>query len=274
MYTDGSKKEEEAAIAWVLLEGQELVEEEKVLRVPGKWNITKIAICSIAVALKDMKTWGREKIRIFSDSMSGIKMIRDMKSQGESAPLWEKMVEVLNEWETVTIEWIPGHREIDGNKMADRVSKAMRNRRLNVGGRWTMMDYGESSKTAVKMWKEEEWQKWHEEEGDEYYERKPKKPKHLKGMTRLDGYVLMRLRLGADKRGHEECKTGEFRHHLAMCERFNKDRPELHTLYDDKVIDKWKKWWTINEYLGMGVPTNTTSHDGVCIMYGNPFEVL
>ena len=134
------------------------------------------------------------------------------------------------------------------------------------------MDYEENSKTSLRMWKEEEWKTWHEKQGHDYYERSPAKPKHLKGLTRLDCYVLMRLRSGADKWGHEECKNYDFRHHIAMCDRYEWKRPERHTLYDDKQIGKSKEWWISNEYLGMGIPTNTTSHDDVRIMYGNPFN--
>ena len=272
VYTDGSKRENEGAISWILLEGDGLVEEENGMKVPGTWSITKMEICAMAMAMRDMERWGKKKIRLFSDSMSGIKMIEDMKNEGESAPLWDRMVKVLNEWEEVTIEWIPGHKGIIGNQRADEIAKSMRNRRLDIKGRWIEMDYEENSKTSIRSWMEEEWMEWHKKGGHEYYERTPRKPKHLKDMTRLDCYVMMRLRSGTDKKGHEACKNYEFRHHLSLCERFSKNRPELHTLYDDKEIDKWKTWWRSNEYLGMGIPTNTTSHDDVRIMYGNPFD--
>ena len=68
---------------------------------------------------------------------------------------------MLNEWEEVTIEWIPGHRNIEGNKRADKVAKGMRERRLDKDGRWMAMDYKENSKTSLRMWKEEEWKVWH-----------------------------------------------------------------------------------------------------------------
>ena len=87
VYTDGSKKEKKAAIAWVLMGGDELMEEENGMRVPGEWNITKIEISAIGVALRDMKKLGKNKIRIFSDSMSGIMMIKEMKPEGETASL-------------------------------------------------------------------------------------------------------------------------------------------------------------------------------------------
>ena len=255
-----------------MMDGEELVEEENGMRVLGEWNITKIEICTMGVAMRDMMKLGKKKIRIFSDSMSGVMMIRDMSNEGDTASMWEMMTDILNEWDHVKITWIPGHAGIEGNKVADMIAKGMRNRRLEIDGRWKMADYEENSGSLIREWKREEWLKWHKEDGHDYYERSPSKPKHLKGLSRLDCYVLMRLRSGTDKRGHEECENESFRHHLALCERYNKKRPELHTLYDDKCLGKWKEWWETNEYLNMGIPTNTISHENVRIMYGNPFD--
>jgi len=134
------------------------------------------------------------------------------------------------------------------------------------------MNLVESIKRLIKNWEMEEWEAWHKENGHDYYERNPKVMAHLKNLTRLDAYILMRIRSGADKREHEECKNYKFRHHLAPCDRFNKERPELHTLYDDKKINEWVTWWTANEYLNMNIPTNTESHHDVQIIYGNPFD--
>lgn len=63
--------------------GEELMEEENEMRVPDEWNITKIEICAIGVAMRNMKKLGKKEIRIFSDSMSGITMMRDMSNEGE-----------------------------------------------------------------------------------------------------------------------------------------------------------------------------------------------
>ena len=87
VYTDGSKKDKNAAILWILMDGDELVEEENGMRVPGDWSITKIELCAIGMAMRDMMKLRKRKIRIFSDSMSGLMMIRDMEREGESAPL-------------------------------------------------------------------------------------------------------------------------------------------------------------------------------------------
>ena len=57
-----------------------------------------------------------------------------------------------------------------------------------------------------------------------------------------------------------------------MCEKYKKSRPELHTLYDDREIEKWKNWWTTHEYLSIDIPTNMLEQIGVRVIYGNPFD--
>ena len=150
IYTDGSKKGKEAAIAWVMMDGEELMEEERGMRVPGEWNITKIEICAMGMAMRDMAKLGKKKIRIFSNSMSGIIMIKEMRAEGDLAALWDVMTGILNEWEQVRITWIPGHKGIEGNKIADEVAKGMRNRNLERGGRWKEVDYEENSTNLIK----------------------------------------------------------------------------------------------------------------------------
>jgi len=262
-------------MAWVMMEGDELVEEEKGIRVPEDWDITKIEICAIGMALRDMKKLGKEKIRIMSDSMTGIEMIKEAKEEGDLQAIWEMITVGLNEWKEVEIVWVPGHKRIKGNEEADRVAKAYRNRKLNENRRWKSVDYLSNNTSLIKKWREEERLAWHHNGGHDYYEREPKMPNHMKNMTRLDYYVLMRIRSGADcadKRGHEDCPNYEFRHHLALCQKYDKSRPELSGLYDDKKLDEWKQWWEDNEYQGMGIPTNTESHDDTRVIYGNSID--
>ena len=77
--------------------GDELTEEENGMRVPGEWHITKIEISAMGMAFRDMRKIGERKIRIFSDSLSGIILIKDMECEGERAAIWDKLTDVLNE---------------------------------------------------------------------------------------------------------------------------------------------------------------------------------
>lgn len=64
-----------------------MIEEENSMRVPGEWNIRKVEIAAMGIAMRDMKKLGKKKIWLFSDSMSGIEMMRDMRPEGELASL-------------------------------------------------------------------------------------------------------------------------------------------------------------------------------------------
>ena len=100
-----------------------MVEEENGRSVAGEWNITKIEICVIGMAMRDMMKLGKKKIRIFSESMSGIIMMKEMKQEGETASLWDVMTDIFNEWEEIKVTWVPGHVGIEGNQIADKVAK-------------------------------------------------------------------------------------------------------------------------------------------------------
>jgi len=92
-----------------VIEGSGLVEEEHGRRVPNECTINKIEMVSIAMALRDLERLGTKKIRICSDSLVGLEMIRDMKREGDSAKLWELLTNRMNLGDNVLLEWIPAH---------------------------------------------------------------------------------------------------------------------------------------------------------------------
>jgi len=100
------------AAAWVVVAENGLVEEEHGMRVPDSWSITKIEISSIIMELKDVEWLGMKRIRLFSDSLTGLKMIKLMKNEGTSSSMWDRMTDCLNGWESVRMDCIPGHRGV------------------------------------------------------------------------------------------------------------------------------------------------------------------
>ena len=67
-------------------------------------------------------------------------MIRDMEREENIGPMREGMVKVLTKRNKITIEWIPGYRETEGNKLADNKGKVIRNKSLKMEEKWSMID--------------------------------------------------------------------------------------------------------------------------------------
>jgi len=218
-YTDRAKGDNMAAAAWVVVAENGLVEEEYGMRDPDSRSITKIEISAIIMALKDLERYRVKRIRLFSDSLTGLEMIKLMKNEGTSLSMWDRIADCLNGWESVRMDWILGHRGVYGNKAVDRVAKAYKNRRPNENERWKEVDYNVDQTTLLRDIRAAEWQDMHNKGGHNYYRRNPGKPKHMKELSRMDYYILMRLRSGVCDGKHEEYDDCDKRHHLLHCNR-------------------------------------------------------
>jgi len=272
IFTDGSKRNDETAVAWITMSSSGMVKDTKGIPVPGRYSIVKAEIMAIGLALADLRRKKGRKAVIFTDCQPALIKIRDMRSEGTSAGLWACMSDILNQLEEVEMHWIPGHAGIYGNETADGWAKKNRKYIVALQGRWQKMDYEEDGGGWMREQRVKEWKEWQVREGHEYYKREPTKAKHQKGFTRLDAYGLLTLRSGTDKKGHETCPNYDYRHHLAMCTKYSHLRQELETLYQDQKVEDWKKWWTYHEYLGMGIPSTLPEQMSVRVMFGNPFD--
>jgi len=272
IFTDGSKRDDKAAVAWITMSSSGLVEDTKGLPIPATYSIVKAEIMAIGLAIADIRRKEGGKVVVFTDCQPALIKIRDMKCEGTSAGLYDCMSDILNEWDKVDMQWIPGHSGVLGNETVDGWAKENRKYNVALQGRWQKMNFDEGGGSWMREQRVKEWKEWQIKEGHPYYNRAPTKGRHQKGLTRLDAYVLIRLRSGTDKKGHENCQGFEFRHHLALCTRYDHLRPELETLYQDRKVGEWKKWWTYHEYLGMGIPSTLPEQMSVRVMFGNPFD--
>ena len=272
VYTDGSKKEGKAAIAWTWMTGDGAAEATRNMAVEGRYNIDKIEMMAIASALSEAGDRGVKKCWVFTDSKSAAMAIEKMESEdADSAGLWDIMVPILNRLDEVGIGWIPAHCGILGNEMSDKASKAGLRLKLDWWRNKQWEDYNDGNGMEKDMLRSE-WAIWHKEEGHDYYKRNRKTMSHLKTLSRLDCYVLFRLRIGVGKHGGKPCDDEEERFHTLKCDRFKDTRPDGSTIFDDGKIDVWKRWWMKHEYLGMGIPSTMTEQLEERVMFGNPFD--
>ena len=271
VYSDGARRNGKGAVGWIWMEGNGLITARSGIAIHGKYDSVKIELAAIACAMEDAVARGVKKCVLFTDCIPAIRTINSMRKEGQGAGIWNILVPIMNQLDDVRIHWTPRHIGIDGNEAADKVAGEHIDENVQPG-RWIGWDEVDDNGGRANDRKSAEWMSWHQEQGHEYYKRRPTKPNHLKGMTRLDAYVLIRIRSGTDKVGHDTCMGYEERFHMTECDKYETRRPPIKTLFNDKHVNEWKEWWTHHEYLGMGIPTTLPEQLGVRVMFGNPFD--
>jgi len=174
---------------------------------------------------------------------------------------------------SVTFDWIPGHAGIHGNERVDKAARTAITPLENW--RWDGLCFGIGQLAGCKERLQTAWERWHMEDGRLYYNRKPKNTKHLRGLTRMEFYVLLRLRDGVRGVRHGLCDIDpDERFHLRDCPIYATGRLEKHEIWNNKKISDWVHWMRIHLYLGCGVPMNHPEEDGHRVVAGNPFSMV
>jgi len=135
-------------------------------------------IFAVIAALRDVHSEYRGMIIIFSDCISAIMCIAQMEPEGESAGMWEVLTPLFNRFSAVRICWIPGHYSIAGNEMSDAKAKEAVGGVLHVRN-WAGVVLGLGHAMIARELRTAEWTHWHVLGGYGYYDRSPRKPRHL-----------------------------------------------------------------------------------------------
>lgn len=178
-----------------------------------------------------------------------------MTNTSRSSGIWHAFAPLLSRFTRVTIRWIPGHVGILGNELTDRLAKRACQLALEPG-RWANIDFGLGSYARIRERRLTQWRSWHTAEGHSYYRGVPCDFRHLRSMTRLDLFALIRVRSGTGMVGHDDCPNNTDRHHWVLCDRYADRRPAFETLYDFSKSSMWVDWIRHHDMLGLGIPAN------------------
>ena len=270
VYPDGSKNPSggRASVAWVTFEVG-IAGVPYGISVLPSWSIVECELFAMLGGLRSILSTYAGTVHVYSDCVPALRMIDAMTPLSDSAGLWDMFTPLLNRFESVSISWVPGQCGIHGNEPVDT---AARNAITPLETwRWDGLCFGIGQLEVARTARSDEWSKWHREEGHSYYTRKSRKPSHLKKLTRIDFYVIMRLRTGTGVSGHDPCCDDLPRYHLLDCLRFAAGRPCRGSHCDDKVIGDGVDWARQHFHLGMGIPKGLVEIDGCLVVAGNPF---
>jgi len=272
IYTDGSKSSGGCAAGYCIYQ-KGLTEGGVGIRVPDESSIVEAELFAIYFAMKDLASYYHGPIWVFADCVPALKLLDSMLPEGTSAGLWDMMVPVINQFSKVWFEWVPAHVGITGNHLADHTAKKAVGGNLSPLG-WNDFSMGIGQNATAREDRKKSWINWHRLEGHDYYDRLPGNKTHLKGLTRLDKFILVRVRTGTDHRSHRECSCGlhEQRYHLLDCPLLADQRPPKNLVFNDKSIPLWIKWWQSHNNFGFGIPTEHANNDDVVTLCGNPFN--
>ena len=269
-FVDGSNKGTGCGCAWVAYKGHTEIRIGSA-RLPDDWNINSCELFAILSLLRDLVALRHPSLAVFSDSQFAVKAIRDMQPVGESSGIWHAFAPLISRFNEVTIRWIPGHVGILGNEITDRLAKRACDIRLEPG-RIAGVDFGFGAYARFRELRLATWRTWHAEEGHTYYRGIPRDFRHLRLLSRLDLYALIRARSGTGMTGHDDCVGRLDRLHWTSCDRYKELRPPSDKLWDNRVIHDWVKWIRHHDWLGLGIPSNVQHSMNVTVAFGNPFD--
>lgn len=271
LFSDGSKSVHECGVAWYATKAGRVVGKGS-CTVPASWSIVKCEIFATLLGMDGLDYRLNPRVRILLDCKPVLSMIKGMECDGASSGLWEEIGKRVNLFEAVTFQWIPGHKGIEGNETVDGMAKKAVMSRVQADRDWDGMMFGIEHNEEFRRLRRDEWLDWDAMQGHSYYAREPGPPTHLKGLERIDAYILNRLRAGINTDGHDGCPGHAERYHLLICPTYANSRPMRSTLFDDKQVKSWTNWAKEHYYLGMGIPKTHPGLDKAILAGGNPFD--
>lgn len=217
VYTDGSKD----PVLGVTGIGIYIPEIEKKIskRLSDKLSIFSVEMSAIIIALSWMEETRPDRILICSDSASVLESLVSRESEREDLvnEVYTLLHQIQNNGGIVGFCWIPAHKGIKGNEVADELAKkALKGNIIDVR---VPLGKGEIKSVVRDIYKKE-WQEiWDKGlKGRHLYRIKKQviTNKNIRGRNRKEEVILLRLRLGHTRLNSSLALVG--RHDNGLCE--------------------------------------------------------
>ena len=259
LYTDGSKIGEDVAAGYCQVSVQGKYVQAKNFNLGEKLEIVDAELIAAYQALKRLRTdLQGEDIYVFVDSQAALKRMQKISLTGGQRICYEitELCKQLARHNKVSISWVPGHREIQGNEHADRLAKAGLKRQAKDP--LTSLSYlkRKAKEEILARWKQE----WKEtkpaQKGKAYSKATQERPKIAYKMQPLSGpkrvlaaYHQLKLgkgffkqfskAIGKDDKGEcfGSCRALQTPEHLLLhCKHYRKERKRIANTLDTPVL--------------------------------------
>ena len=164
IYTDGSLisgPEPSTSSAFVVYESYYKILQK--FKISPITSILGAELCAILKALQYVSDnmSHESRVVIYTDSLSGIILLRNRNIKNYTAAVYQihKIINTLRDRMTVRIQYIPGHKNIEGNEIADKLAKEAHNSDMIDTSIVSTIDCKKEIKPALTIqWK----YKWHQ----------------------------------------------------------------------------------------------------------------
>lgn len=235
LYTDGSLSENRTA--WAVTSETETLEGNRLSNISSVMSAEIVAIVRAVQIAKD-----HQKIAIFTDSLSCIQALRKRDPKNNRVRWALESIESNCNNNRVDIIWIPSHKGIKGNELADKAAKNFSKKPIR-----TAKQHEDDIKKRIKSWiMEEEEKKWNAITNNHLKKYKLKFNKEFmpKNLNRMEMKVWTRLRLGHTKYTHEHIFHNLY---SKKCSCGNFEIDVKHILFECKNTEVVRKKYDINE---------------------------